>query len=109
MALRQMDSLPVEEGTRVLVRVDFNVPLAEDGTVADDTRIRESLSTINRLRERGARDLKILGHRKTGEHPPPLGDMDDPCPCDAVWPAAQALTGSPDLSGASTDNTRDRT
>lgn len=42
-------------GKRVLVRVDFNVPLDESLKITDDTRIRESLKTIQYLSDKGAK------------------------------------------------------
>ncbi len=62
--MKSIDQLDVH-GKRVLVRVDFNVPMAKGGhdtpVVADDTRIVQALPTIEELRARGAR-LVLVSH-----------------------------------------------
>jgi phosphoglycerate kinase len=79
--VRTLDALDVE-GKRVLVRVDFNVPLGEGFQITDDARIQAALPTLKELREKGAR-LLLAAH---------LGRPKDREPELSLRPAADRLS-----------------
>jgi phosphoglycerate kinase len=50
------------DNKRVLIRVDYNVPLEEDGTVASDNKIRESIPTLKYILEHNAKQVLLMSH-----------------------------------------------
>ena len=72
-SFKTLDDLPADlAGKRVLVRVDFNVPM-RDGAISDDTRLRAAVPTIAELSDRGAIVL-LLSHfgRPKGHNRPDM-------------------------------------
>jgi phosphoglycerate kinase len=70
MAKQTVRDLKELRGTRLFVRVDYNVPI-ENGTITDDTRIRASVPTLDFLLKAGARLILAshLGRPKKGPDP----------------------------------------
>ena len=84
---RTLDEADVK-GKRVLVRVDFNLPM-EDGRVTDDTRIQAALPTINDITSRGGRAI-LIAHMGR-----PKGTRDETQSLKQIVPAVEAALGKP--------------
>ena len=95
MAKRSLTSLSSGDlqGKRVLVRVDFNVPLNDEGTITDDTRIRAALPTIKDLINKGS---KVILSAHFGR---PKGQVNEAM---RLTPVAQRLS---ELLGKTVDKT----
>src|SRR5581483_8391058 len=83
-------------GKSVLVRADLNVPLA-NGVVADDTRIRAALPTLELLRAKGAAAVTVCSH---------LGRPAGPDPAFLIEPVAERLHALLDFRVHVLENTR---
>jgi phosphoglycerate kinase len=79
--MRTLDDLGSVDGKRILVRVDFNVPL-DGARITDDSRIQAALPTIERLRQGGGR-LVLVSH---------LGRPKDRDPAKSLRPVAARLS-----------------
>jgi phosphoglycerate kinase len=87
MSFKTLDQAPLS-GKRALVRVDFNVPMA-DGQVSDDTRLRAALPTIRKIQAGGGKAV-LMAHfdRPKGKRVPSMSLA-------AVAPALARLLGEP--------------
>lgn len=83
MALRAIDQIPLK-GKRVFMRVDFNVPMNEQGHITDTTRIENSAATITYALKQGA---KVILASYLGR---PKGKTD---PRYSLFPVARQLAG----------------
>ncbi|MBF0271797.1 MAG: phosphoglycerate kinase [Magnetococcales bacterium] len=92
-------------GKRVFIRVDFNIPLAADGTIGSDARIRKSLPTIQKVIDGGGRAILAshLGRPKNGVGPSlkPVAErlselLGKPVPLapDCIGPEVEALVAN---------------
>ncbi|MCM1404173.1 MAG: phosphoglycerate kinase [Prevotella sp.] len=79
MSLAVLTDAPIQAGTRVLMRVDYNVPLAKDGSISDDKRIKDSLPTVRYCLERGAKVILCSHFGRPDGQPDPQYSLRPVC------------------------------
>jgi phosphoglycerate kinase len=91
MPKKTLADLPDLRGKRVLIRVDFNVPLEADGTISNDRRVRAAVPTIRRVLDAGGSAV-VMSHLGR-----PKGDpkKDAPLKMDRVAARLGELLGRP--------------
>ncbi|MEZ6013736.1 MAG: phosphoglycerate kinase [Planctomycetota bacterium] len=90
LSVQGLDDLDVR-GKRVLVRVDFNVPVDAQNAITDDTRIRAALPTLRAILERGGKPVLLTHFGR------PKGPGDDTMRVTHIGARLQELLGSPVL------------
>lgn len=94
MTIRKLEEIGKEiEGKRVLVRVDFNVPLDNKGLVADDRRIKQAIPTINYILDNGGKPI-LMSHLGR-----PEGKRNEEYTMDAVAEKLDELIDKKKLNG----------
>lgn len=83
-----IDDIEVK-GQRVLVRVDFNVPVDDSGKITDDRRIKAAIPTIKNLSDRGAKVILVSHFGR------PKGGPDNKYRMDAIGARLAELIGKP--------------
>lgn len=66
---REIKDLKIKKGSRVLLRLDFNVPINESGKILETFRIDESIPTIISLQKKGA-SVVVIAHKESGSLTP---------------------------------------
>lgn len=108
MRKKTIDRVNVD-GKRVLMRVDFNVPLNEDGTIADDRRIEASIPSIRSVIDRGGK-LILMSHlgRPGGEGHEPRYSLEPVAKRLGEILGTSVLIPGPDPVGAAVDQAVER-
>jgi len=70
--MKSIEEANIKEGMRVLVRVDWNVPLTESGEVADTSRIEAALQTIEYIKNKGGTPVVISHFGRSGDSLDPV-------------------------------------